>query len=531
MRKSFIVATVLSAMAVMVVGMPKAHAYGTYSTGVDDQGNCAQCHGAFKGDKYVSVGEGTTWSENLHDAHTKNTDVTSSPGGCGSCHFGPGTTDREVNLQSSQDARDGVNALACMGCHGRLEDGAANIGAGLRAHHLQSDLYVPPGGLSCAICHGGDPAEPVGEDILPPWYASITNTSIAMTMDPCSIDGEEDFSSNGTGTDNDGDGVYDMLDSDCAIVEPTPGDFDFDGMADILWRNTSTGYNWLYQMNGAAINPSSQINVVGSAWEIVGNGDYNGDDKADILWRHSSTGQNWMYLMSGSTVQSSQPVNIVSDTMWTVVGNGDYNGDGNSDILWFHTGSGTSWIYLMNGPAVLSSLRFIQVSDLQWQIVSSGDYDGDGDSDILWRHAGSGRVWMHQLDGAVISADVGQVTGSAGFSVTIIADPKWSIVGNGDYDGDGNADVLWRHTDSGRNWVHLMNGPVIASSESINIVAGPDWGIVASGDYDGDGMSDILWRNPVSGRNWMYLMNGSVILSSVSVNIVTGAEWQVIDSN
>jgi hypothetical protein len=336
MRKRLIPALVVCvAFVVSVFDISKAFAYGTWSTGINDQGNCAACHGEFNGSDYVSAGEGITWTTDLHGAHLGNTDITSNPGSCDSCHGGAGTSGREVNLLSSADARDGVNAISCMGCHGRFED-ANNLGlfgngwgAGLRQQHDNSPLAGPG---TCGTCHGDNNSATfttAPESTMPPWYASVTNTSIAMTMNPCSADGQEDFSSNGTGLDNDGDGLEDGLDSDCTPPTATPGDLNFDGKADILWRNTSTGQNWLYTMNGAAIDGNAGINTVSSQnWQIVGNGDYDGNGTADILWRNSVTGQNWMYLMNGATISSSVGVNTVADTNWIVAGNGDYDGDG-----------------------------------------------------------------------------------------------------------------------------------------------------------------------------------------------------------
>ena len=97
-------------------------------------------------------------------------------------------------------------------------------------------------------------------------------------------------------------------------------DHDGDGKTDILWRNTLTGQNWLYLMNGATIASSVGINTVSNLdFYIADNGDYNGDGKADILWRNGVTGQNWMYLMDGAVIAQSVGVNNVSNLDWQIV--------------------------------------------------------------------------------------------------------------------------------------------------------------------------------------------------------------------
>ncbi len=47
---------------------------------------------------------------------------------------------------------------------------------------------------------------------------------------------------------------------------------------------------------------------------IAGVGDFNGDGKSDILWRNSSTGQDAMFLMNGLTLTSLTFLNTVQDS-------------------------------------------------------------------------------------------------------------------------------------------------------------------------------------------------------------------------
>ncbi|MFI5115041.1 MAG: FG-GAP repeat domain-containing protein, partial [Terriglobales bacterium] len=54
-----------------------------------------------------------------------------------------------------------------------------------------------------------------------------------------------------------------------------------------------------------------------STWSIVEIGDFNGDGDADILWRQSNTGTLAEWQMNGSTISSSQVLGAAPDSTWS----------------------------------------------------------------------------------------------------------------------------------------------------------------------------------------------------------------------
>ena len=152
--------------------------------GFDDGGGggvpaCASCHGAL-------ADEGPQ-----HDTHA------ALANGCGDCHSG-------FNNPPLSN---------CVQCHGRAEDagndgGMPGLGRGLRLHH------VTMGAAACGTCHGDvqSAAAVAGENVAPSFYAG-TN------LDSC--DGSEEiFASLTISLDNDGDGLTDGNDPDCASNLP-----------------------------------------------------------------------------------------------------------------------------------------------------------------------------------------------------------------------------------------------------------------------------------------------------------------------
>jgi peptidyl-Asp metalloendopeptidase len=100
------------------------------------------------------------------------------------------------------------------------------------------------------------------------------------------------------------------------------GDFDADGRSDLYWRNSQTGRNDMWLMNGTVLKGFATVyNEPNQSWQIVNSGDYNGDGYTDVLWRNSSTGDNYMMLMQGTVILgSSAMLQRVADLNWRMTG-------------------------------------------------------------------------------------------------------------------------------------------------------------------------------------------------------------------
>lgn len=281
-------------------------------------------------------------------------------------------------------------------------------------------------------------------------------------------------------------------------VLPVRGDVNGDGRADILWRNSTTGDNYGYFMNGLVVAGEGYLPNVPVAWTVAGSGDFDGDGKADILWRNSTTGDVYFYLMNGPVV-ASQGYGPNVPTAWSVAGVGDFDGDGRADILWRNSVTGDNYIYFMNGMTITGG-GYLPSVPTAWSVMGTGDFDGNGKADILWRNDTTGDTYFYLMNGLTVA------TQGYGRNVP----PTWGGGVGGDLDGDGRADIIWRNGTTGDTYFYLMNGMTVAS-EGYGRNVPTSWDITEAGDYNGDGKIDILWRNTVTGDTYFFLMDGIAV--------------------
>lgn len=296
-------------------------------------------------------------------------------------------------------------------------------------------------------------------------------------------------------------------------------DFNGDRGPDMLFRHARTGAAHIWIMSGATFVRSDDLNlqVTDLAWQIAGAGDMNGDGLADIVWRNGTSGANAVWMMNGRTVVSSLAIPAVTPG-WDIGAVQDLNGDGRADLVWRNRSNGTNAVWFMNGNNLVSSTAMTNQTDVNWSVqrlagytgfgLTHGDFDEDGISDLLWRNTtdGSNVLWYMSAVTRRNFSILGSVVGNT-----------WFVAGTADFDRDGHNDILWRNSANGANVIWYMAGTTLRSTATLSSVPGSNWVVAGIADFNGDLKPDILWRDNTGGSNLLWYMSNATLVGTGTV--------------
>jgi hypothetical protein len=291
-------------------------------------------------------------------------------------------------------------------------------------------------------------------------------------------------------------------------------DFDGDGKTDILFRQTAANSVVLWKMDGATVNLGLSQNFTrfDPSFEIFGTGDFDNNGIRDILFRNPNAGGGvvvvWLLdstlkLIEAPAGQTNGPSQSgllkfqgnspILTAEWKMLGVTDFNktiggvttssqADDKDDLLFLNQNTGQLVSWLMNGSEIQSGGFILNGAVISgtpggFDFVGLGDFNGDQNSDMLWRpKSKSGALVAWQMEGKDINLNASGFVGldsqaGAAFplSSTFEIITRNSVSGDRtlvDFDGNKRADIFLRDTGTGNTIVWSMNGKVVELAKS-----------------------------------------------------------------
>jgi hypothetical protein len=332
-------------------------------------------------------------------------------------------------------------------------------------------------------------------------------------------------------------------------------DYNSDGKLDfILTGSTANGpISQLYRNTGSSFVEDPDTTLSGVEHGAVAWGDYTGDGKLDFVL----TGKSGDSIVTKLYYQTDN--GFVEDTNALLPGvrDGsvawkDYDSDGRLDLLltgfdgqgvisklYRNTGAGfaedtsvrlarvrhssVAWGYY-NGDSkpdlLLTGFRggsfftklYRNTTPTSNAPVTPSDFNRDGKADILWRHSTQEQTRLYTMNGAERISHAQSLDIATAFRPTVA-----------DFNGDGKSDIFWHDSRTGANRLFLMDGSTAYINTKV-LTMPSNFRMAGTGDFNGDGKSDILWQGR-DGSNRVFLMNGSTVSNVKLLN--TPTSWQV----
>ena len=276
----------------------------------------------------------------------------------------------------------------------------------------------------------------------------------------------------------------------------TSANFNDDNIADILWKDTSTGDIVIWYMNSDGTHVEEDISASNLDYTIEASANFNDDNIADILWKDYSTGAIMIWYMNSDGTHVEKDI-FTSNLDYSVEAAANFNEDAIADILFRNRSTGRVGIEYMNSVGT-SSWKFVLKSNVNYSIEAAANFnDEDAIADILFRNRSTGRVGIQYMKNDGTSSWKFILTSNVDYSVETVAN----------FNDDGIADILFRNRSTGRTGIQYVNNDGTTNWTFIDSSLGIDYNVETASIFNDDTIDDILWRNPSIGDNIIRYMN------------------------
>ena len=233
---------------------------------------------------------------------------------------------------------------------------------------------------------------------------------------------------------------------------------------------------------GVAEEIESEIAVLKTV-PTLASGDLNGDGRADIVMTiaqegHGAEGATGAWLIQPNQTAAWGDLSQ-RNAGWEIFGMGCTSADKATNDVYVKSSDNVVGAWVTDGTGKVTGWQTVGEFDANTQILGLGDFNGDGQTDLLLRNT-NGAVGCHFTDGR-------------GWNYFQSLGDEWTVAAVGDLNGDGRDDVVLKH-DAGfaGSWLTQADG-TMAWADLDTLQSGFE--IVGAGDFNGNGIDDVLLKN------------------------------------
>lgn len=251
---------------------------------------------------------------------------------------------------------------------------------------------------------------------------------------------------------------------------------------------------------------TSTVVPTGSAWIAV-----EALDGADAVLGRSAPvqGSQWF-------TESAAPA--AGNTYTPLVG--DFGGSRNDDVLYYRPGAGADYLHVSDGQGGFTSIGLTPIGGNYSPLV--GDFVGDDRDDVLFTAPGSPTAYLWRFD---LKTRTGAVTAASAPVRVPSTVTKALVLDNRPSYGGGYDEILWYAAGPAPDRVDRFAWPAGAGLKTVSRAEAISGNYLpATGDFDGNGQADVLFYGPGAQRDSIWFTQGTATGS-------TGHRSSVFDVN
>jgi Beta-propeller repeat/FG-GAP-like repeat len=322
-----------------------------------------------------------------------------------------------------------------------------------------------PQALAWFLVSGAAPGDVARAD----WYAPAGSVYRSYTFQPVTATGTQCFSDalsiSGAAASMAGGWKVNVY-WNGALLYSAPFSISTTGVEQLLWQNNTT-----HQVNANYYGGTGGATLIGwaclncnpnlSDWRLVGAGDFDRNGVPDLVWQNTQTGQvnvNYYGGAGGTTITGWAVLNSGAGTAgWSVVAVADMNGDHVPDLIWQNSQNGQVNVNYYGGAGGVSMTGWAVLNSgagtAGWHVVAAGDFDGNGVPDLVWQYSSTGQVNVNYYGGSKRTTLTGFAVLNSGKGTA-----GWHVLAAADFNGDGVPDLIWQNLTTGQVNVNYYGG-------------------------------------------------------------------------